>query len=67
MAQGSESEKDKSEIRVALEGKFHEKLEALKEYFGILNNTEIIRFLITKTYREVLGEDKASDRPQTPT
>ncbi len=53
---------DKSEIRVSLEGKYHDKLEELKEYFGILNNTEIIRFLITRTYREVIGKETVKEK-----
>ena len=55
------SEKDKSEIRVVLEEPYHERLEKLKEYFGILNNTEIIRFLVTKVWRQVMGKEKEKE------
>lgn len=45
---------DKSkDMHVPLEMELFDKLEAIKEYHGIKNNTEIIRFLITKEYRKV--------------
>ncbi|GAG14864.1 unnamed protein product [marine sediment metagenome] len=43
----------KVEIRVSLEEEFIEKIEHIKNYYGIKNTTELIRFLITKKYREV--------------
>ena len=45
---------DKSkDMHIPLEREIFDKLEAVKEYHGIKNNTEIIRFLITKEYRKV--------------
>lgn len=55
------AEKDRSEIRVTLEEPYHERFEKLKEYFGILNNTEIIRFLVTKVWREVKIQEKEEE------
>jgi hypothetical protein len=34
-----------------------DKLESIKEYYGIKNNTEILRFLITKEFREIKNSD----------
>jgi len=36
-----------------------DKLEVIKEYHGIKNVTEIIRFLITKEYREIKKYEKS--------
>ena len=45
---------DKSkDMHIPLEMELFDKLEAIKEYHGIKNNTEIIRFLIIKEYRKV--------------
>ena len=41
------------DMHIPLEREIFDKLEAVKEYHGIKNNTEIIRFLITKEYRKV--------------
>ena len=44
--------KDK-ELHVPIDKEIVEKLEQVKDYHGIKNNTEIIRFLITKEFREI--------------
>ena len=41
------------DMHIPLEIEFFDKLEAIKEYHGIKNNTEMIRFLITKEFREI--------------
>jgi len=46
-------ENEKHEFHVALEKEIFDKLEAIKDYHGIKNITEIVRFLITKEYREI--------------
>ena len=43
----------KVEIRVSLEEEFFEKIERLKSYYGIKNNTELIRLIITEKYRDI--------------
>ncbi len=45
------NEKSK-DMHIPLEREIFDKLESVKEYHGIKNNTEIIRFLITKEYRK---------------
>ena len=47
----------KVEIRVSLEEEFIEKIERLKSYYGIKNNTELIRLIITEKYRDISNED----------
>ena len=44
--------KDK-ELHVPIDKEIVDKLEKVKDYHGIKNNTEIIRFLITKEFREI--------------
>lgn len=44
---------DNKEFHISLEKNIFEKLELIKEYHGIKNITEIVRFLITKEYREI--------------
>ncbi|GAH63339.1 unnamed protein product [marine sediment metagenome] len=45
-------EKNK-ELHVPIESEIFHKLEDIKVYHGIKNNTEIIRFLITKEHRKI--------------
>ena len=44
---------EKHEFHISLEKDVFEKLELIKEYHGIKNTTEIVRFLITKECREI--------------
>ena len=41
------------EFHISLEIDVFDKLEVIKDYHGIKNVTEIIRFLITKEHREI--------------
>ncbi|MFX0069858.1 MAG: hypothetical protein ACFFAO_02100 [Candidatus Hermodarchaeota archaeon] len=41
------------ELHVTLDNEIFDKLEIIKEYHGIKSITEIIRFLITKEYRNI--------------
>ncbi|MGQ4876040.1 MAG: hypothetical protein ACP6IY_18395 [Promethearchaeia archaeon] len=45
---------DKIEIRVRLDKDFKDKIEKLKKFYGIKNNTELIRLLITEKYRDIV-------------
>lgn len=44
------------ELRISMGDDFFEKLEVIKDFYGIRNNTEIIRFMITDKYREIKKE-----------
>ena len=46
------------EFHISLEMDVFDKLETIKDYHGIKNITEIIRFLITKEYREIKKFEK---------
>ncbi|MHA2035429.1 MAG: hypothetical protein ACW98X_03285 [Promethearchaeota archaeon] len=48
---------EKHEFHISLEKEVFDKLESIKDYHGIKNLTEIIRFLITKEYREVIKSE----------
>ena len=43
----------KHEFHISLEKEVFDKLESIRDYYGIKNITEIIRFLITKECREI--------------
>jgi len=47
------------ELHIKFEIEIIDKLEAIKEYHGIHNITDIIRFLITKEHRKINKKDKA--------
>ena len=44
---------EKHEFHISIEKEVFDKLESIKDYHGIKNVTEIIRFLITKEDREI--------------
>jgi predicted CopG family antitoxin len=48
---------EKHEFHISLEKDVFNKLESIKEYHGIKNITEIIRFLITKEHREIKNSE----------
>ena len=49
----TEKSKDMHELHISLEREIFDKLEYIKNYHGIKNLTEIIRFLITKEHRNL--------------
>ncbi len=44
---------EKHEFHISLEKDVFHKLESIKEYHGIKNITEIIRYLITKEHKKI--------------
>ena len=50
------NEKSEKELRVVLELEAFDKLERIKNFHGIKNMTELIRFLITKEERKISKE-----------
>ena len=53
----NEKNKDMHELHVTLEKEMFDRLEAIKDYHGIKNLTEIVRFLITKEYRQIKNSE----------
>ena len=53
----SEKNKELHELHVSLELEIYDKLETIKEYHGIKNLTEIVRFLITKEHRKIQNSE----------
>ena len=49
----NENNRSVRELHISLEKENFEKLESIKDYHGIRNLTEIIRFLITKEARRI--------------
>jgi len=50
-------EKSEKELRVVLEKEVFDKLDRIRNFHGIKNMTELIRFLITKEERNI-SKDK---------
>ena len=48
-----EKNKHIHELHVVLESEMFDKLECIKDYHGIKNIAEIVRFLITKEHRRI--------------
>jgi hypothetical protein len=49
----NEKNKNSHELHISLEQEIFEKLDHIRNYHGIRNLTEVIRFLITKEHREI--------------
>jgi len=49
----SSEDKSEKELRVILDKEIYDKLEKIREFHGLKNMTEVIRFLITKEFRNV--------------
>lgn len=49
----NEKNRDMHELHVSLDKDIFDKLETIKDYHGIKNLTEIVRFLITKEHRKI--------------
>jgi len=49
--------KQEKELRVILKDSTFEKLEEIRNYHGLKNMAEIVRFLISKEYREIKNND----------
>lgn len=49
----SSEDKSYKELRVILDKEIYEKLEKIREFHGLKNMTEVIRFLITKEFRNI--------------
>ncbi|MHA1149977.1 MAG: hypothetical protein ACTSR8_17200 [Promethearchaeota archaeon] len=56
----SSQEKFSKELRVLIEKELFAKLESIKNFHGLKNNAEIIRFLITKEYRVIQRSNNKS-------
>jgi len=49
--------KEEKELRVILKKEAFDKLEKIKNYHGLKNVAEIVRFLISKEYRDIENKD----------
>jgi len=45
--------KESHELHIPLESEIYEKLEHIKEYYGIKNTSDVIRLLIAKKFRKI--------------
>lgn len=53
MTQEDSQEDTEKELRISMNKDFYAKLNIIKLYYGIKNNTEIIRFMINDKHREL--------------
>ena len=49
-------EREKTQLGVMLEGEMKKRFEAIKQYYGLEKNADLIRLLITLRYEEILKE-----------
>jgi len=47
--------KEKIEIRMSIEGILAERLTRIKEYYQLKSYTDVIRFLITSKYEQIMA------------
>ena len=50
-----ESEKEYKELRVLIDLNLYDKIKIMKEFYGINNNADFIRFLLKKEFRQIKG------------
>ena len=52
-------EKEKIQLRLDLQGDLAEKFKAIKQRKGIVNNTDVVRFIINEAYEDLPTEKEA--------
>ena len=57
-----ENKKNEKELRVALENEVFVELDEIRDFHGIKNLTEVIRFLIKKEHRKIRFKKKTLER-----
>jgi len=50
---------DKVEIRMVLQGEVAEKFLRIKKHFMLRNNAEVIRYMVSETYRSLFEPDQS--------
>jgi hypothetical protein len=55
-------EKQKLSIRVELKGENAKKFHIIKQYYGLVRNPEIIRFLISQAHTEIEDQKNSSHK-----
>jgi hypothetical protein len=46
-----------SQVRVELEGELKRRFEILKKYYGLENNTELVRILLNEKYKQLFPKE----------
>jgi len=49
---------DSSQVRVELEGELQRRFGILMKYYGLTNNTELVRILINEKYRQAFPKEE---------
>jgi hypothetical protein len=47
------TKQETSQVRVEMEGELQKRFEILKKYYGLENNTELVRVLINEKYKQL--------------
>jgi len=50
--------RERFQIRVLLEGEMAKRFNAIKDKWGLENNAEVVRMLITMKYEEIISRSK---------
>jgi len=48
------SKKEKPQVRVVFEGEMAKRFEAVKNFYGLQKNADLIRLLVTLKYEEII-------------
>ncbi len=48
-----QSDKEYKELRVIIDLNLYDKVKKMKEFYGINNNADLIRFLLNKEFRQI--------------
>ena len=56
-----EEDEEKRELRVHLQEEFHKKIDDFKDFYGIQNNADVIRFIINEQHRKIIRVMKNED------
>jgi hypothetical protein len=51
-------EKEAPQVRVVFEGEMRKRFEAVKRYYGLEKNADLVRLLVTLRYEELKKEGK---------
>ena len=54
------------EIRTKIDDDLQEKVDVVKKHYGLKNDSELVRFLISKTYNEIIIYEQLPDLNRKP-
>jgi hypothetical protein len=58
------TKQETSQVRIEMEGELQRRFEILKKYFGLENNTEVVRVLINDKFKQLFPKERLADDVQ---